>query len=136
MDRPPEAMNESDAEAVRRRPRELAVLLLAMGTDPPRARARDQQADRAGADLQRRILDRIAAIDPEPDDFAAALTSIVTEFGNPSGPSRAICSQLLEEWTQTLHAEGAWGWLISEALERTGQGDEPRRRRRRLDGVS
>ena len=134
MDRPPEAMNEKEEE--QRRPRDLAVLLLAMGTGSPRARARDQQADRAGADLQRRILDRVAAIDPEHDDFAAALTSIVTEFGNPTGPSRAICSQLLEEWTQTLHAEGAWGWLISEALERTGQGDEPRRRRRRLDGVS
>ena len=132
MDRPPDALNEED----RRRPRDLAILLLAMGTDPPRARARDQQADRAGAELQRRILDWIAALDPEPDDFEAALTSFVVEFGDPTGPTRAICSQLLEEWSRTLHAPGAWGWLISEALERTGRGDEPRRRRRRFDGVS
>lgn len=119
-----------------RRPREFAVLLLAIGTGPPRARARDQQADVAGGELLRRVLDRVAAIDPEPEALESTLAEIAFEIGNPTGPARAVCSQLLEEWTQTRHAPGAWPWLISEALERTGRGDEPRGRRRRPDGDS
>jgi hypothetical protein len=132
MDCPPETVIPDSP----RRPRDFAVLLLAIGTGPPRARARDQQADVAGGELLKRILDRVAAIDPEPEDLEATLARIVFEIGDPTGPTRAVCSQLLEEWSQTQHAPGAWPWLISEALERTGRGDEPRKRRRRFDADS
>ena len=132
MDRPPEDVNADEP----RRPCDFAILLLAMGTDPPRARARDQQADRAGAEIRRRILDRIAALDPDPEKLESTLSGIVTEIGHPTGPTRAICAQLLEEWSQIQDAPAAWGWLVTEALERTGRGDEPRGRRRRFDGPS
>src|SRR5205823_13402942 len=55
------------------RPRDLALLLLASGDLRPRKRARDQQADRVGLDLKHRILQRLAALDPEPEALEAAL---------------------------------------------------------------
>src|SRR5262249_31796096 len=63
------------------RPRDLAVLLLASRELLPRQRARDQEPDLAGLALKRRILDRLAALDPEPHDMEATLMRIVEEFG-------------------------------------------------------
>jgi hypothetical protein len=112
-----------------RRPRDLALLLLAIGGGPPRQRARDQQADMTGADLHRRVLDRLAALDPEPDECEATLAAIVTEFGEPNGPTRGVCLRVLQEWNETRHSPEVWAWLLSEALE-AGEGT-PRRRRGR-----
>jgi hypothetical protein len=125
MDRAPEDLMES------RRPRDLALLLLAIGFDPPRARARDQQADRAGGELRRRVLDRVAALDPEPDELDAALASIVAEIADPTGPTRGICSSIREEWEQARLVPESWAWLIGEALATSGRDGEPRRRRSR-----
>jgi hypothetical protein len=120
MDSPAEKLTNP----IPRRPRDLALLLLAIGTEPPRARARDQQADRLGAELRRRVLDRLAALDPEPDALDQALASIVAEAGEPSGPTRGVCSQVRKEWEQARIASAFWEWLIAEALERTAR-DEP-----------
>ena len=132
MDCSPEDVNSDEP----RRPCDFAILLLAMGMDPPRARARDQQADRAGAEIRRRILDRIAALDPDPESLESTLSGIVNEIGHPTGPTRGICAQLLEEWSQIQDAPAAWGWMVSEAMERTGRDDDPRGRRRRFDAPS
>jgi hypothetical protein len=107
-----------------RRPRDLALLLLAAPDEPPRARARDQQADRAGGALRRCILDRIAALDPEPEAFEAALASIIQEFGEPTGPTRSLCALILGEWTACQAAPDAWAWLLAEAVAGTDR--EPR----------
>ena len=123
MGRAPENLNDAAAEP--RRPRDLALLLLAIGTDPPRLRARDQQADVAGAALRQRVLDRLAALDPEPADLDAALASIVAVFGDPTGPTRGVCVQLRREWDEAVAAPGAWAWLIAEALDRTERGEAP-----------
>lgn len=137
MDRTPEDLTRGIVEGERHRPRDLAVLLLAIGADPPRVRARDQQADRAGADLRRRVLDRLAALDPDPDPEALgqALAAIVAEFGEPTGPTRGVCSQWRQEWEQTLASPGAWAWFLAEALERTKAGDEPGPKRGRSRGA-
>ena len=117
------------------RPRDLALLLLAMGGGPPRQRARDQQADVAGADLHRRILDRLAALDPDPHDFEAALARIVGEFGEPTGPTRAICLSIRQEWEGCRESPSAWAWLLAEALG-SGEGAPKRRRGRGPESVS
>ncbi len=128
MDGAPQELNPQES----RLPRDLAVLLLAIGFDPPRARARDQQADRAGGELRRFVLDRVAAIDPEPEELEVTLTAIIEELGGPSGPTRGVCSSFLEEWTQARAVPDSWNWLIAEALERSSaEGDQPRRRRLR-----
>jgi hypothetical protein len=114
-----------------RRPRDLALLLLAAGGDPPRQRARDQQADRAGAALRRRVLDRLAALDPEPQGCEAALARIVAEFGEPSGPTRGVCGLILREWESARLSPGYWAWLLAEAL---AAGDERGDRTRKGPG--
>src|SRR5687768_14158623 len=80
------------------RPRDLALLLLASGELLPRRRARDQQADRAGLELKRNLLDRRAALEPEPEELEAALMQIVAEIGPPTGPTRALALALKEDW--------------------------------------
>jgi hypothetical protein len=133
VDRPTEGLTPEPDTG--RRPRDLAVLLLAIGTDPPRARARDQQADRAGAELRRRVLDRLAALDPEPDAIESALAAIAAAIGEPTGPTRGVCSQILQEWEQTRVAPGAWAWLVSEAVRCSGRGDGPGRGQGRRHGA-
>ena len=128
MDRPPEDLTPSP-DVGGRRPRDLALLRLAIGTGPPRTRARDQQADCAGGELLREVLNRLVALDPEPDAVAEALAQVVAAIGEPSGPTRGVCSLFLQEWHQTGHSPDAWGWLISEALLSAERGDSPRRRK-------
>jgi hypothetical protein len=104
------------------RPRDLALLLLAAGDDPPRQRARDQQADLAGAALRRRVLDRLAALDPEPDGLEAALARIVAELGEPSGPTRGIGSTILQDWQAAQASPDLWAWLVAEAVQSESRG--------------
>lgn len=113
-------------------PTDWAVLLLALGGDPPRLRARDQQADRAGSDLRRTMLHRLIELDPEPEALTTALAAIIAEIGEPTGPSRAIATSLLQEWADGQVAPGYWPWLISEAIE-AGAVEPGRRRKRRKD---
>jgi hypothetical protein len=109
------------------RPRDLALLLLASGDLLPRQRARDQQADLAGMDLKRRVLDRIAALDPEPDEMQPVLFRIVEEFGNPYGPTRAIAALIHEEW---LAASAAPEWVAQLLAEGSRQSSGEKRTRR------
>jgi hypothetical protein len=98
------------------RPRDFALLLLAPGDGPPRQRARDQQADRAGLALRHRVLSALAAADPEPDELEAALLSIVEGLGPPTGPTRGVALALLEEWRAACAAPGWLELLLNEAV--------------------
>jgi hypothetical protein len=93
------------------RPRDLALLLLASGDLRPRQRARDQQADAAGLDLKRRVLDRLAALDPDPAELEAMLVQIVEEIGPPHGPTRAIATEIRDEW-QAAYVAPEWVMLL------------------------
>jgi hypothetical protein len=81
-------MNQPDPT----RPRELALLLLAASGRPPRERARDQQADRAGMQLRQQILERLIELDPDVEQLEATLLRIVDEMGPPSGPWQCTCA--------------------------------------------
>src|SRR5213595_852120 len=80
------------------RPRDFALMLLASRDLRPRQRARDQQADTAGLALKRRLLEVVAARDPEPADLEAILTEAVLEMGPPPGPARAVAALVRDEW--------------------------------------
>jgi hypothetical protein len=97
------------------RPRDLAVLLLAAGGAPPRQRARDQQPDRAGLELRRRLLDRVAALDPEPEGLDAALVRAVEDLGPPTGPTRALALAFREDWRLAARTPGWVEHLLAEA---------------------
>ena len=106
----------------RLRPRDLALLLLASGDLRPRKRARDQQADRVGLELKRRMLDRLAAADPEPADLEGALFSIVEEIGPPTGPSRAVATLIREEWQAACVSPEWVAQLLGQAMRESGEG--------------
>src|SRR5262249_59313655 len=109
------------------RPRDLAILLLASGELAPRQRARDQQADRAGLQLKRRVLDRVAALDPEPAQLEATLVQIVTEIGPPTGPTRAIATSFREEWQAACVSRQLVGQLLCDALRAREREKQDRR---------
>ncbi len=98
------------------RPRDLALLQLASGDLLPRQRARDQQADRAGLDLMRQVLERIAALDPEPAALEATLVQIVAELSPPSGPVRALAVLFREDWQASCAVPELTAHLLAEAL--------------------
>ncbi len=97
-------------------PREFAVLLLAASRHPPRKRARDQQADRAGLQLRQQVLGRLVALDPNAEELEAALTRIVEELGPPTGPTRAIAAGVYDEWKTTIADPGFVEHLLGEAV--------------------
>ena len=109
------------------RPRDLAVLLLASRELLPRQRARDQEPDLAGLAIQRRILDRLAAIDPEPGDTEATLMRIVEEFGPPTGPTRAVAVGIYDEWIAACASPDLVAMLVGQAAQ---EGREGKRRGR------
>ena len=98
------------------RPRDLALLLLASGDLRPRKRARDQQADRAGLEIKRRILEQVVALDPEPEALEAALIKMIDEMGPPSGPIRAVAALARDEWQMACSAPEWVSQLLSEAV--------------------
>ncbi len=83
----------------------------------------------AGAELHRRVLDRLAGLDPEPEECEATLARIVAEFGEPTGPTRGVCLRVKQEWEEVRDSPAAWSWLLTEALE--AGNDAPKRRRGR-----
>jgi hypothetical protein len=106
------------------RPKDLALFLLASGDLLPRKRARDQQADIAGLELKRRVLDLLVVIDPDPVELNRALVQIVTELGPPYGPTRAICTTFLDDWESAVLSPELVDWLLDQAL-REGEDREP-----------
>jgi hypothetical protein len=108
------------------RPRDLAVLMLGSGETMPRQRARDQQADRAGLELKRRLLTELVALDPEPDELEAALLRIVTDLGPPTGPTRALALAFLDEWRSADLSPQ----LVSHLLDEATHPDNVKRPRR------
>lgn len=98
------------------RPHDFAVLLLASGDLLPRQRARDQQADRAGMDLKRRLLERLRDLDPEPAELEAVLLRTVEELGPPTGPARAVAGAIREEWLQACLTPALVAHLLDEAV--------------------
>jgi hypothetical protein len=106
------------------RPRDLALLLLASGDLLPRKRARDQQADRAGLELKRRLLEGVAAIDPEPELLEETLADLITELDSPSGPVRALALEFREEWHMACATPDWTAHLLAEAVH----AQEPKRK--------
>lgn len=115
------------------RPKDLALFLLASGETAPRKRARDQQADIAGLELKRRVLNLLVAADPEPEDLALALAEIVEALGSPHGPTRAICAIIRDEWELAAVEPGFVEWLLDQALREGEQPPDGERRGKRSD---
>ncbi len=104
------------------RPRDFAVLLLASGDLLPRKRARDQAPDLAGLALERRILDRLAALDPDADHLDATLLQIVEEIGPPTGPTRAVAIHVRDEFLTVRASPELAEHLLTQATRQAEEG--------------
>ena len=54
--------------------------------------------------------------DPEPAELDSALMQIVAELGQPTGPTRAICGTIREEWEAAALVPEFAEWLLEQAL--------------------
>jgi hypothetical protein len=102
------------------RPRDLALLLLSSEELRPRRRKRSQSPDVAGMDLKRRLLQRIAAVDPEPAALEASLTRMVEELGPPTGPFRTLAIGFRDDWL-ALAFNPHWIEQLREEAARQGE---------------
>ena len=109
------------------RPSALAHLLLASTELSPRQRARDQQADLTGMALKRHVLEKLAILDPEPEQLEATLMRLVDELGPPHGPTRAIAGGILEEWQAAQSCPEWIAQLLGEALREPGDANRGQR---------
>jgi hypothetical protein len=110
------------------RPRDLALLLLSSGELLPRQRLRSQSPDSAGLELKRRMLQRVADLDPEPGHLDATLASLIDELGPPSGPIRALALGFRDDW-QGLASNPDWlQQLRDEAAQERERGNGGGRR--------
>jgi len=89
------------------RPRDLALLLLSSGELLPRQRLRSQSPDAAGLELKRRLLKRVADLDPDPANLEETLARLIDELGPPSGPIRALALGFRDDW-QGLASSPEW----------------------------
>lgn len=113
------------------RPKDIALLLLASGDLLPRQRARDQLADISGSELKRRVLNELVLLDPEPDQIEVALARIVELIGPPTGPTRGVATNVLEDWRAARDSPVFVEWLLSQAVREGQQPTEGRRRGRK-----
>jgi hypothetical protein len=108
------------------RPRDLALLLLTSEELRPRKRLRSQHPDILGMDLKRRLLQRLADLDPESDDLEPTLARLIDELGPPAGPIRALAVGFRDDW-RGLASNPEWvEQLREEAAREGGNGSGPR----------
>lgn len=104
------------------RPRDLALLLLSSEELRPRKRKRSQSPDVAGMELKRRLLERLAVVDPEPEDLEATLARLVEELGPPAGPYRALAIGFRDDWLGLASNPNWLEQLREEAAREGGDG--------------
>ena len=88
-------------------------------------RKRDQTPDRIGLDLRRELLERAAAEDPAPDEFEAWLLSQALN-APASGPVRAMCIQIMDEYRFAQRDPSFRGWLDEGAPSDDASADPAR----------
>jgi len=83
-----------------------------------RRRARNTSPDNIGLNLKLQVLRDCIADDPEPSELEAWLTARTLRPGEAGGPLRAVCSDILFEWSTALQDPYYRDWLLA------GTGDD------------
>lgn len=87
-------------------------------------RKRDQTPDKIGLDLKRELLERALAEDPLPEAFEAWLLT-QTLSAPASGPIRAMCEIIFEEYQFAIHDPDFRSWLEKGAPSADASPDNP-----------
>jgi hypothetical protein len=92
----------------------LALRALDSSEGRSRRRKRDQTPDTLGLGVKRDLLERAAEADPSPEQFEAWLLEQV--LATPaSGPVRAMCVQIVDEYRAAQTTPGLSDWLLQGA---------------------
>jgi len=86
-------------------------------------RKRDTTPDALGLSIQRDLLARAITDDPDPDDFEAWLLAQVLDTPTGSGPVRALCRQILDEYELASYDPTFRHWLAEGAPSADAEGE-------------
>ena len=105
-----------------------ALLALDASEGRSKRRKRDQTPDRLGMDLKRELLQRAADENPSADEFEGWLLQQVLT-APASGPVRAMCADILNEYRLSCFDPSFEAWLAegapsADALAFAGEGGE------------
>lgn len=89
-------------------------------------RKRDQTPDRIGLDLKRDLLRQAMEADPEPETFEAWLLERALQ-SPASGPVRALCALIFDEYRFASADQGFSRWLAQGAPSDDAEPDAARR---------
>jgi hypothetical protein len=92
----------------------LALRALDSSEGRSRRRKRDQTPDTLGLGIKRDLLERAADADPPPEAFEGWLLEQVLA-SSVSGPVRAMCVQILDEYRAVETTPGLSEWLLQGA---------------------
>lgn len=103
-----------------------ALLALDASEGRSKRRKRDQTPDRLGMDLKRELLGRAAADNPSPEEFEGWLLQQVLA-APASGPVRAMCADILNEYRLSCFDPSFEAWLAegapsADAMTTAGEG--------------
>ena len=76
-------------------------------------RARNTTPDNIGLNLKLELLRACIAADPDPDGFETWLAAQALQPGQPGGPIRAVCADILFEWQMALADPFYRDWLLA-----------------------
>lgn len=93
---------------------QLSLAALAAAEGRRRRRKRDQTPDAIGLAIRRELLERVAADDPLPEAFEGWLLRY-TLCQAASGPVRALCVQIFEEYRFAAQDPAFGRWLAAGA---------------------
>ena len=71
----------------------------------------------AGSRLKQRVLQRLVELDPEDDELHTALDQIISEIGEPTGPTRAVARLIAEEWESANQTPQLTSWLLDQSVQ-------------------
>jgi hypothetical protein len=95
-----------------------------------RRRKRDTEPDRIGLDIKRDLLAGTAAEDPDPEQFEGFLLGRALA-AEASGPVRAICLEILDEYLLARADSAFASWLAAGAPSEDAYPDDGGQRRAR-----
>ncbi len=78
-------------------------------------RKRDTTPDKIGMDIKRDLLERAVEEDPSPEGFEGWLLEQVIRMPIGSGPVRALCIQILDEYRVAMYDPHFRSWLVAGA---------------------
>ncbi|MBI3965077.1 MAG: type III secretion fhipep protein [Chloroflexi bacterium] len=92
----------------------LLLEALAASDGRRKRRKRNTEPDAIGLNLKRDVLERALADDPAPEDFEGWLLAQALGAA-ASGPVRAVCGEILDEYRFAQHAPHFAEWLQAGA---------------------